>query len=230
MPDYRQTFIDTVRDNYFTRNPDDGTIIDNAIGKCADRALLEISRRKPRKDISGVATFTTGDKLVVLPDNFMSASFSELYYVLTGNRPLSGNAAYFGALSIFDSEISATDNPPQYPARYRKNAGPNVPIRLTTNDTGAYCLLMQSTSSFTGTRDLLYEGFYELTSTKYTLPRVFQDIFLNATIGYMILMLDQDILNKSEIKRAFGFGKSYQQLAQFYLNSLKQMSPLGFRT
>ncbi len=228
-----------IRRSFFAKNPDAQDVTDENFITGIDDACLEYSRYNARKNRLGDIEITNGERYAVLPEDYMDASIPEIIYGITGVRVnLNMNRYRYRGLSIFDSELAATTNPPPYYFNFpftisngqflvNYSTSSNLTLGLTTDDSGNYQLLLPSTPIVDVTRSIIYTALHVVDDDRYTIPKVDRDIFTNLCKASACEALANDLSIEDEATRPYDLIDKYLNIAANYRKGLKNKSVLG---
>jgi hypothetical protein len=204
MPTPIQDCIARVRTKLFVRVSTRQDISDSDITSHISSAVSEYSRFRPRNNVVGQISQNTGSRYILLPIDFMSASYRDLALSMTGNLPNFFNYPT-GGISIFDSNtigvrvLTGTEITTIGGWRGdRIRLGNVLNTDLTTDDNGRWTLVLKQPASQTFTRDLTYTAMHSIDATKNTIPVNDRDRVENLAVATALesllitLALEQD--------------------------------------
>lgn len=234
-----------IRKSFFARNFTVGEFDNETVKKAIGDALLEYSRFRPRKNRRDHVDLIEGEYYIDLPANFMGASTDYLSYIITGNLATSsyssGTGAYRGKtfLSVFDSQLGATNDPP--PSFYygslintpdglysASSSVGSLSATLTTGDTGGMQLALNTAITADATRTLVYDAFHLIDATKNTVPGIHRDIIVSLALGNLLITLATDLLSKPNSIKNYNVANQYMELSKQYKKALNRIASFGF--
>ena len=237
-------FVAKVRKSFFGRNFNVGEFDNDAVKEAIEGALEDYSKYRSRKQRRDDVTLTQGEYYIDLPSDFMQASMDQVMYIITGNNATTyswGNSAYYGrnALSVFDSQLGATEYPP--PSIYYgtfinstdglvANSSTGLSsAELTTSDTGGWQLALNTAITATVTRTITYDAFHVIDNTKNTVPATEQGIVMNLSLSNLLTTLATDLLSKPNSIKNYNVANQYIELSKDYRKAaLSKVRKYGF--
>ena len=238
-------FVTKLRKNFFARNFNVGEFDNDTVKEAIDGALEDYSRYKSRKARRGNVNLVSGEYYINLPSDFMQASMDQIMFIVTGNTSTSYNwntNSHRGRniLSVFDSALGATQDPP--PSIFygyftntpdglvnSTNSGAMNSIQLTSGDTGTYQLALSSALTETLTRTIVYDAFHVIDDTKNTVPIPDQGIIMNLALSNLCSTLATDLLSKPNSIKDYTVANQYSNLSKEYRKTaLSKLRNYGF--
>lgn len=236
---YIEDFVTEIRQSFFARTPNVQEFSDVNLKKSIEGAVQLYSKYRPRTNRRGTATLTAGEYGIDLEDDFMQCSLDELYYVLTGSKPqsTSRSSRYHsrGILSVFDSVLGATTDPPPFVSYqglyvtpdglYISSSDSGASVKLTTSDTGGFSIVFANAIQANTTRDYWYDAFHSITTSVFTVPPSDRDIVMDLAIAQTLRVLAQDLLTQPSATKSYGVANQFLTMAKEYDKSIHRITP-----
>jgi hypothetical protein len=240
--------VSKVRKQFFARNFLVGEFDNDTVKEAIDGALEEYSRYRPRKKRRDDVDLVQGSYYIDLPSDFMQADIDQILFIVTGNSTSNyawGSTYYSGrnALSVFDSQLGATEYPPPsifYGSLVNTPDGlvapsslssPLYSVELTTSDTGSYQLALSSPIAANETRTITYDAFHVINDTKNTVPSTEQNLLINLALSGLLFTLATDLLSKPNSIKTYNVANQYKEISKEYrkgaINKLRKYGFVG---